>query len=218
MLLLAQESGIIQSWNIQSGKLDESITENLFQKSNESFISFLDYHPKDSYLAVSVYGPNGGIALMGYNNIEFTRKSEEIVAKVEKLELNKKKSGEYRVNLTELLKSLDSVFMAPSSSFQKINSITDDGKLLAKRKQKSSSEVSVSDYTFTIDKDDLSGTFIIEKPPVKPPRAFHKKSSSSSENKTFSIHRSEIDDHTFEIEVGNHSDDTTISESLQMEK
>lgn len=186
-----------------------------------SFISYLDYHPKDSYLAVSVYGSNGGIALMGYNSIEVSGKSEELLARVEKLELNKKNSGEYRVNLTELLKSLDNVFMAPSSSSSchKINSITDDGKMLAKRKQKSSSEVSGSDHTFTIDKNELSGTVIIGKPPVKPPRVFQKKSSNSSEDKTFSIHRSKkINDNTFEIDVGNQSDDTTISESLQMEK
>lgn len=156
---------------------------------------------------------------MGHSNIEVSGKSEELVARVEKIELNKKKTGEYRVNLTELLKSLDNVFMAPSSSssFHKINSITDDGKILAKQKQKSSSEVSGSDHTFTIDKNELSGTFIIEKP--KPPRVLQKKSSSSSENKTFSVHRSEkINDNTFEIDVGNQSDDTTISESLQSEK
>lgn len=196
--------------------MDESITENFYQKSNETFISFLDYHPKDSYLAVSIYGLNGGIALMGHTNVEISAKSEELVARVEKLELNKKKTGEYRVNLTELLKSLDNVFMAPSSSLHKINSITDDGKMLAKKK--SSSEVSGSDHTFTIDRDELSGTFIIEKPPAKPPRV-QKKLSSSSENKTFSVHRSEkINENTFEIDVGDQSDDTTISESLQMEK
>lgn len=218
MLLLSQENGIIQSWNVQSGKLDETVTENFYQRSNDAFISFLDYHPKDSYLAVSIYGSNGGIALMGHTHIELSGKSEELVARVEKLELNKKKSGEYRVNLTELLKSLDNVFMAPSttSSLHKINSITDDGKMLAK--QKSSSEVTGSDHTFTIDKNEMSGTFIIEKPPAKPPRV-QKKSSSSSENKTFSVHRSEqINNNTFEIDVGNQSDDTTISESLQMEK
>lgn len=215
MLLLSQENGIIQSWNVQSGKLDETITENFYQKTNESFISFLDYHPKESYLAVSIYGSNGGIALMGHTNIELSGKREELVARVEKLDLNKKKSGEYRVNLTELLKSLDNVFMAPctSSSLHKINSITDDGKLLAKQKSSSG-----SDHTITIDRNELSGTFIIEKPPVKPPRV-QKILSSSSENKTFSIHRSEqLNNNTFEIDVGNQSDDTTISESLQMEK
>ena len=184
--------------NINTNQVDEENLLNVkFYMGEKNFISSIDYHPKDFYLAFSIYGKNGGIGVFGFDSdLNFKEKVDQLQNILPKVA----HFGEIK-HFSDIIRRLDEVFLIPNE-----NLIFKPEA--AKRTTRIENE---KDETYTVNSN-RSQTYTVSnkeiEPPMKPPRMIL--AQESLDNKTYSIKQQE----TYDIPKNNNSDDTTISESL----
>lgn len=190
--------------NINTNNLSENNYLHVkFHLGEKNFISSLDYHPKDFYLAYSIYGKNGGIGIYGFDvDKNFNEKVEKLqnknlltISRVPPATETNGRTMEIK-HFSDIIRRLDEVFLIPNERTRK--------SVDQRREEQSEKE----NNTFTVDSK-RSNTYTVVKKPEVPARK--SKGSESDNNLTYSIKKN---NDTYEIQKGQNSDDTTISESL----
>ena len=154
---------------------------------NKGFISSIDYHPKDFFLACSIYGGNcpGGIVIFNYESFK-KESTEDIKAASHENILQKSVEAKQIGVYSDIIKRLDEVFLAP------LTSQTETKDILKVQEYIQPPE----DNTFTVPTNSKrSKTYTVSQGPA-----------------TFTIQKGG----TYEIQKndGTDEDETTISESL----
>lgn len=187
--------------NINTNQDEENFLNVKFHMGEKNFISSIDYHPKDFYLAFSVYGKNGGIGVFGFEmDINFKEKVDQLQHLLPKVA----HFGEIK-QFSDIIRRLDEVFLIPNE-----NVIFKPEP--AKRTVKVENEI---DETYTVNSK-RSQTYTVSNEDIEPVKpSTNIQTQESLDNKTYSIKK---DDNTFDVPQNlaqnNNSDDTTISQSL----
>ncbi|CAG9798856.1 unnamed protein product [Chironomus riparius] len=139
---------------------------------DRGFISSIDYHPKDFFLACAVYGGNPGCIII-FNFESYNEKDSIEDVKVGSQESILRKSYEFKQIgvYSDIIKRLDEVFLAPLANqpdtseilkIQEFNQPAEDNTFTVQTNSKRSKTYTVSQgpATFTIQK---GGTYEIQK-------------------------------------------------------
>lgn len=194
--------------NINTNELSEkNFLHVKFHMGEKNFISSIDYHPKDFYLAYAIYGKNGGIGVYEFQK-ETNEKLEETPAvnsnapiskwkMLQPVETHAGKTSEIK-HFSDIIRRLDEVFLIPNElrRIGVIDKPTEVGLSAAELSEKDNN-------TFTVDSK-ASKTFTVSQKNEK---------ADGENNQTFSI-KNNSNHNTYEIQKSHQSDDTTISESL----
>lgn len=180
----------IRHYSITSGSLASSSCQTNFlnfrMPSSFNKITSMDYHPKDFYFAISIYGLNGGIVIMNY---EADGSDKDLFERF-KLDSNTRdllvvsSTKQLPTSFTEIIRRLDEVFFTP----------TEDEENREQRAR--------NDNTFTVD-ERRSRTYSVQGPATFTIQPNNNNNRNEVMNNTYEIQRNEKSD-----------DDTTISESL----
>ena len=157
------------------------------QLGEKNFISSIDYHPKDFFLAYSIYGQYGGVLICSYEQEPKSPVDEQLVNKLFHQQLRKSieyKSGMETKSFTDIIRRLDEVFLVPGDFSRKPD----------KLKESAEDQEDKNDNTFTIDSK-RSQTYTISQGPA-----------------TYTLQKSQ--NNTYEIQRHYSDDETTISESM----
>jgi hypothetical protein len=187
--------------NINTNNLSENNFLHVkFHLGEMNFISSLDYHPKDFYVAYSIYGKNGGIGVYGFDVDKNYNERVQNLA-ISRVPANPAETSGRKTEIkhfSDIIRRLDEVFLIPNE------------RNIKATEQTHSRDHSEKENTYTVDSKRSNTYTVAKKPevPEKPPRTV--KENESDNNLTYSIKNN-----TYDVQKGHNSDDdTTISQSL----
>lgn len=109
-LFTTTQSGEIRSLNMITGAQEMELKPT-FKLASKNFIRSLDFHPKDSYLCATIYGPNGGVALYEHDFNESPVDDFKIYERPV-FDKNSRIVSGYNTNiLSDIIKKIDNVFL-----------------------------------------------------------------------------------------------------------
>lgn len=205
--LFASNGQCIRFYSLQNGNLTSSSRNFLpIRIPSDVKVSSIDYHPKDFFLACSLYGRNGGVVICSF---EADPEEKDLFEKLKcesSLELRRSDTAKSSsTHFSDIIRKLDEVFLAPlgsdssrrhtiSSKNDHTNSFKNDFTNSSKNDRETSSKN--DDNTFTVDSK-RSRTYTVSQGPA-----------------TYTIQRSQ--NNTYEVQRKDDSDedDTTITESF----
>lgn len=196
--LFASNGHCIRFYSLQNGNLTSSSKNFLpIRIPTDVKVSSIDYHPKDFFLACSLYGRNGGIVICSF---EADPEEKDLFEKLKtKSSLDLRRSDTAKSSSThfsDIIRKLDEVFLAPlESGGSRRHTISSKNDLTGSSKHDHTGSSKNEDNTFTIESK-RSQTYTVSQGPA-----------------TYTIQRSQ--NNTYEIQRKDDSDDdTTITESL----
>ncbi|XP_070506913.1 jouberin-like isoform X2 [Chironomus tepperi] len=157
--------------NIVASENNKNILAVNCSLGDRGFISTIDYHPKDFFLACAIYGGNpGGVVIFNFESIR-KELSENIKLGSQEMILQKSFESKQIGVYSDIIKRLDEVFLAPLANqheasevlkVQESNQPTGDNTFTIQTSSKRSKTYTVSQgpATFTIQK---GGTYEIQK-------------------------------------------------------
>lgn len=213
-------------YNILTGTLQSSFKVPYVKNRKHCYISHLDYHPKLFLLSATVYGINGGIVLLSHESEVHAMDSHKEAVHQDSFDrwmllkdnINPKSSE----LLGNIIQRIDDILHQPqqhntneTDDFKNENlNRTDEND----RNVEATGHVEVGSLDIMSENESDSsvgsgGTFTIRN-----------RSISEHSNRTFTLNkngggsnvvqREQVNDGTYSIEEDNHSDNTTISESM----
>lgn len=207
-------------YNVLTGTLQSSLKVPYVKNRKNCYISQLDYHPKLFLLCAAVYGGNAGIVLLSHkSSVDSMDSNKDDVLQTSFDDRWMLLKGTVNPKSSELLGNIIQRIDDILHQSQPDKNATDDFKhknvahlnRTGVRDQNAAvGYVEVGSLNINSESDSDSsvesgGTFTIRN-----------RSTSDVSNRTFTLNGKPgvVNDGTYSIEVGNNSDDTTISESM----
>jgi hypothetical protein len=188
--IFATDGSVIRFYQLVNGNLVSSVDRNILNVklslSEKSIVSAMDYHPKDFYLVISVYGKHGGVFVTAYESNETDPIEKLKASSGEKLQHKQLIDVKHGTRFDEIIRRLDDAFLAPDN----------DNMTHANNNNNISNRF--EENTFTVKSDSKrSRTYTVSHGPA-----------------TFTVQKGQ--NNTYEIQKNEQSDDddTTISESF----
>lgn len=116
--LFASNGSLVRFYSLQNGSLTSSTRNFLkIRIPSDEKISSIDYHPRDFFLACSLYGRNGGIVICSFEADPEERDLFEKLKVESQRDLHRTESTKFSgTHFSDIIRKLDEVFLAPADS------------------------------------------------------------------------------------------------------
>ena len=155
--LFASNGSLVRFYSLQNGNLTSNVKDFIkLRIPSDVKISAIDYHPKDFFLACSLYGRNGGVVICTYEaNPEEKDLFEKLkVESYHQIPIALKPSKLTGTHFSDIIRKLDEVFLAPiendGSKHQEIVARQDENTFTIDSKRSRTYTVSQGPATYTI--------------------------------------------------------------------